>query len=123
MNKPELAECPVIAAVKNEAQLENALRSECEVVFLLFGDLLNVTELTERVREAGKFPVVHLDLVNGLKSRATLRWTLSQKRPAPAGSFRPGPRWSAVRRSWGCLPSCAYSSLTRWRWKIWRATA
>ena len=27
MNKPELAECPVIAAVKNEAQLENALRS------------------------------------------------------------------------------------------------
>ena len=50
MNKPELAECPVIAAVKNEAQLENALRSECEVVFLLFGDLLNVAELTERVR-------------------------------------------------------------------------
>ena len=69
MNKPELAECPVIAAVKNEVQLENALRSECEVVFLLFGDLLNVAELTERVREAGKFPVVHLDLVNGLSPR------------------------------------------------------
>ena len=69
MNKPELAECPVIAAVKNEAQLENALRSECEVVFLLFGDLLNVAELTERVRAAGKFPVVHLDLVNGLSPR------------------------------------------------------
>ena len=66
MNKPELAECPVIAAVKNEAQLENALRSECEVGFLLFGELLNVAE---RVRAAGKFPVVHLDLVNGLSPR------------------------------------------------------
>ena len=52
MNKPELAECPVIAAVKNEAQLENALRSECEVVILLFGDLLNDAELTERFRAA-----------------------------------------------------------------------
>ena len=59
MTAPDITACPVIAAVKNEAQLENALRSECEVVFLLFGDLLNVTELTERVREAGKFPVVH----------------------------------------------------------------
>lgn len=121
MNKPELAECPVIAAVKNEAQLENALRSECEVVFLLFGDLLNVAELTERVRAAGKFPVVHLDLVNGLSPR-DIAVDFIAKRPAPAGSFRPGPRWSAVRRNWGCLPSCACSSLTRWRWKIWRAT-
>ncbi len=69
MTAPDITACPVIAAVKNEAQLENALRSECEVVFLLFGDLLNVTELTERVREAGKFPVVHLDLVNGLSPR------------------------------------------------------
>lgn len=69
MTAPDITACPVIAAVKNEAQLENALRSECEVVFLLFGDLLNVAELTERVRAAGKFPVVHLDLVNGLSPR------------------------------------------------------
>lgn len=69
MKKPELSDCPVIAAVKNEAQLERALRTECEVVFLLFGDLLNIAELTERVRGAGKFPVVHLDLINGLSPR------------------------------------------------------
>ena len=69
MRAPELSACPVIAAVKNEAQLAQALASECEVVFLLFGDLLNVAELTEQVRRAGKFPVVHIDLVNGLSPR------------------------------------------------------
>lgn len=66
---PDLGACPVIAAVKNETQLARALASECEVVFLLFGDILSIGALTEQVRQAGKFPVVHIDLVNGLSQR------------------------------------------------------
>lgn len=69
MNAPDLSACPVIAAVKNEAQLARALAAECEVVFLLFGDILNIAGLTRRVRAAGKFPVVHMDLINGLSPR------------------------------------------------------
>lgn len=69
MRVPDLSVCPVIAAVKNEAQLARALTSECEVVFLLFGDILNIASLTERICAAGKFPVVHLDLINGLSPR------------------------------------------------------
>lgn len=64
-----LLDCPVIAAVKDEAGLEQALRSECEVVFLLFGTIVSVSLLVERVRRSGKLAIVHIDLVEGLASR------------------------------------------------------
>ena len=65
----DLSANPVIAAVKNEQQLKLALKSECETVFLLFGDLLNIGDLTRMVRDSGKNAIVHIDLVNGLSSR------------------------------------------------------
>lgn len=64
-----LLDCPVIAAVKDEAGLEQALRSECEVVFLLFGTIVSVSSLVEQVRRSGKLAIVHIDLVEGLASR------------------------------------------------------
>lgn len=64
-----LGAAPVIAAVKSEAQLSRAIRSDCEVIFLLFGDILNISQLVRRVADAGKHPIVHIDLVNGLASR------------------------------------------------------
>ena len=39
--KQRLLDCPVIAAVKDEAGLQQALQSECEVIFLLFGTVLS----------------------------------------------------------------------------------
>lgn len=64
-----LLDCPVIAAVKDEAGLEQALRSECEVVFLLFGTIVSVPSLVEQVRRSGKLAIVHIDLVEGLAAR------------------------------------------------------
>lgn len=64
-----LLDCPVIAAVKDEAGLEQALQSECEVVFLLFGTIVSVPGLVEKVRRGGKLAIVHIDLVEGLSAR------------------------------------------------------
>ena len=69
MTPTELSLCPVIAAVKDESQLERALSSDCETVFILFGDILNVAALVERVKAAGKRAILHLDLVGGLAPR------------------------------------------------------
>ena len=53
MTAPDITACPVIAAVKNEAQLARALESECEVVFLLFGDILSSARRTpENIRSS-----------------------------------------------------------------------
>lgn len=64
-----LADNPLIAAVKSEAALARALESEAGVIFLLFGDLLNISSLTEQVHRSGKLAFVHLDLIEGLASR------------------------------------------------------
>lgn len=69
MTASDLSLCPVIAAVKNEAQLDRAVASDCDTVFLLFGDILNISALVARVKEAGKRAIVHIDLVGGLAPR------------------------------------------------------
>lgn len=60
---------PVIAAVCNEDELSLALASDCRVVFLLLGDVLNIGSLTRRVHDSGKLCVIHLDLIEGFSSK------------------------------------------------------
>ena len=67
--KHRMLDCPVIAAVKDETGLAAALKSECEVIFLLFGSVVNIPDLVKRVRDAGKLAVVHIDLIDGLSQR------------------------------------------------------
>lgn len=64
-----LAENPIVAAVKDMEDLEKSLESDIRVIFLLFGTICNITELTERIKAAGKLAMVHLDLVEGLASK------------------------------------------------------
>lgn len=64
-----LADGPVIASVKDDAGLAAAVASDVSVVFLLYGDVLNISELVQRAHDAGKAVFVHLDLIEGLASR------------------------------------------------------
>lgn len=64
-----LADGPVIAAVKDDAGLEAALNSDVSVLFLLYGDILTIGEMVERIRAAGKKVFIHLDLIEGLAAR------------------------------------------------------
>lgn len=60
---------PIIAAVGNEEEFSLALQSDCRVVFLLMGNVLDIGSLTRRVHESGKCCVVHLDLIDGFSSK------------------------------------------------------
>ncbi len=60
---------PVIASVTSEDAFEAALHSECRVVFLLMGSILDIDVLTERVHDAGKLCVVHIDLIEGYSTK------------------------------------------------------
>ncbi|MEA4869164.1 MAG: glycerol-3-phosphate responsive antiterminator [Christensenella sp.] len=60
---------PIVAAVGNEEELSLALESDCRVVFLLMGNVLNIGSLTRRVHENGKCCIVHLDLIDGFSSK------------------------------------------------------
>ncbi len=65
----ELLDAPIIAAVKDEVGLLRALESECRVVFLLYGSIVNLDAMVQRVRERKKLCIVHIDLVEGLSGR------------------------------------------------------
>ena len=87
-----LADNPVIAAVKDDQGLESALAGSVDVIFLLYGNILNLSELVDRVRAAGKAAFVHLDLADGLTNReiAADSWPVA---PPPPASFPPAPPW------------------------------
>jgi glycerol uptake operon antiterminator len=65
----QLQNNPVIAAVGNEEELALALDSDCRVVFLLMGNVLDISSLTRRVHESGKLCVIHLDLIEGYSNK------------------------------------------------------
>lgn len=61
---------PIIAAVKDEEGLLNCLgREELTVVFVLFGDIRSIGKIVERIHQAGKIAMVHIDLVTGLSAK------------------------------------------------------
>ncbi|MDV4150676.1 glycerol-3-phosphate responsive antiterminator [Clostridium sp. AL.422] len=59
---------PVVAAVKDIDDLESALQSDIKVIFVLFGNILNIKEISEKISSSKKIGILHIDLVEGLSS-------------------------------------------------------
>ena len=57
---------PVIAAVKNFESLEKSLTCGSRIIFILFGDICNISDIVARIKAAGKLAIVHIDLITGL---------------------------------------------------------
>ena len=67
VNKIEAS--PIIAAVKNDSELERCLKTDVEVVFTLYGDVCTIPEITKKIKAAGRIAMVHLDLIAGLTQK------------------------------------------------------
>ena len=61
--------CPVIPAVKNEEWLESCKGSECGIVYVIYGDICNIADIVQHIKDAGKMAIVHIDLIVGLSSK------------------------------------------------------
>ncbi|MEG0255506.1 MAG: glycerol-3-phosphate responsive antiterminator [Vagococcus sp.] len=57
---------PIIAAIKDESDLDELLESDVEVIFVLQSSLLTIKEVSRKIEESGKVGFVHLGLVKGL---------------------------------------------------------
>lgn len=75
MNSHELYQkleiAPVIAAIKSMEGLDEALKTDVEVIFILHSHLMELKELSEKIKQAGKIGFLHADLVKGLSSDET----------------------------------------------------
>ena len=64
-----IADSPVIAAVKDEEGLDKSLRTDCRIIFILYGNICSLTTIVERVKNRDKLAIVHADLVQGLSAK------------------------------------------------------
>lgn len=64
-----LEENPVIAAVKDMKGLEEALETDVEIIFILFGDIMSVKDISRKVSDKDKIGIIHIDLVEGLSNK------------------------------------------------------
>ncbi|MFR5601622.1 MAG: glycerol-3-phosphate responsive antiterminator [Lachnospiraceae bacterium] len=60
---------PVIAAIKDDKGLKKCLESECQVVFILYGNVCSIAEIVSELKNHGKYAMVHADLIQGLAAR------------------------------------------------------
>ncbi len=57
---------PIIPAVKDEKDLDDALRTDNEIIFILTSTITNISRLVGKVKDSGKIAFIHFDLVEGL---------------------------------------------------------
>lgn len=86
MNKRQMIELleehPIIAAIKNDEQLDKCMNSDCKIVFVLYGSVNTISDITARLKEAGKSVFVHIDLIDGLSPReATVEFVAKEVCP------------------------------------------
>lgn len=65
----EITESPIIAAVKSDKGLEQALNTDCSIIFILYGSVCSITSIVERIKAKDKRAFVHVDLIEGLSSK------------------------------------------------------
>lgn len=59
---------PIIGAVKNDEGIEVVAKSDCEVVFLLNGDIATLKNKIKYLHKYGKKVFVHVDMITGMSS-------------------------------------------------------
>jgi glycerol uptake operon antiterminator len=73
---------PIIAAVRDVKDLNAALSSNAQVIFLLTGDIMNISEIVQEVKKYGKIVFVHFDLIEGLgKDNKALEYLAEKVKP------------------------------------------
>lgn len=73
---------PIIAAVKDLNNLDAALESNCNIIFLLCGSIFNVKEVVEKAKAKDKMIFIHVDLLDGFsKDAVALKYISEEIKP------------------------------------------
>jgi glycerol uptake operon antiterminator len=64
-----LQDNPIIAGIKDDRDLKSVLQSDCTVVFILYGDVLNIGEIVQKIKDHGKMAFINVDLLDGFSNK------------------------------------------------------
>jgi glycerol uptake operon antiterminator len=56
---------PIIVAVRDPRDLQEALKSSSQIIFLLTGNVFNLKKMVDLCTKSGKYVFTHLDLIKG----------------------------------------------------------
>ena len=59
---------PIIASVKNDEAIEKVIKSDCEIVFLLNGDIITLKNKIQYIQKHNKKVFVHIDMISGISA-------------------------------------------------------
>ncbi len=77
-----IEENPVIAAIRSEDDLDEAVYSPVSTVFLLHADIFNIKKIVENIKENGKHVFVHIDMLDGIgKDQRAIDYIAREVRP------------------------------------------
>lgn len=86
----QLEAYPIIAAVRDEEGMAEALTSPVKVIFLLSGTLSNIRSRINKVKESGKAVFVHLEMMEGLsKDQAAVEFLHMEMKPTGILTTKP----------------------------------
>ncbi|MBV7404202.1 glycerol-3-phosphate responsive antiterminator [Enterobacter sp. ENT03] len=64
-----LRQNPMIAAVKDNASLQLAIDSDCLFISVLYGNICTITGIVQKIKKAGKYAFIHVDLLEGTSNK------------------------------------------------------
>ncbi len=80
----------MIAAVRSMHEIEAALKSSSQVIFLMGGSLSKISSITDRVQSAGKQIFIHIELIKGLgRDKEAVEFIATTIRPEGVVSTKP----------------------------------
>lgn len=86
----EMVSNPIIAAVRDDRLIEQALASKAGTVFLLSGTINNLSTACRAIIQAGRLCFLHIDLIEGLRpDQQGLRFIAEQLRPTGIITTKP----------------------------------
>lgn len=59
---------PIIASVRTEEEVDRAIKSKAEAVFIIHIDMNHLIEQVRKIKKAGKLVFIHVDLIPGFSS-------------------------------------------------------
>ena len=62
-------ENPSIAGIKDHDGLRQVMKSDCRIVFILYGNIMTIADIVEKLKEHGKMVFINVDLVEGFASK------------------------------------------------------
>lgn len=78
----KIEENPVIAAIRNEEDLEDAINAPVSTIFLLHADIFNLYPTVDKVKKNGKNVFIHMDMLEGIgRDNRAIDYIYQQVRP------------------------------------------